>query len=385
MTTPRPLRIGIATSGRFHVLDLARELDALGYHVRFYSYVPKRRATRFGLPARCHVALLPYLLPLFALARLCRRTRWATPTRSLLQRAADWLVARRLQRCDVFIGMSGMYNRAAVAARQKFSAKIVIERGSTHIQTQKAILDGIKALNPCAATVPVGDVRRELESYAIADLVVVPSRHAEASFLEHGFPPERLFRNPYGVDLSMFTPDFAVARDPKLILFVGGWVYRKGADVLSSAMHELAGAGFRLCHIGSVGDAPVPQAPWFEATGPLDQTKLPAWYRRAHCLVLPSREEGLSLVQIQALACGCPIIGTTMTGAADLAEMVPDAGMVQVVAVGDGVALAAAVRQLPTRAQTSAADTGALRSKLSWRAYAQRYAATLQRLTQQPT
>ena len=53
------LRIGIASSGRFHLLDLARELDALGSEVSFYSYVPRERAKTFGLPGRCHVALLP--------------------------------------------------------------------------------------------------------------------------------------------------------------------------------------------------------------------------------------------------------------------------------------------------------------------------------------
>ena len=37
MAVTKPLRIAIATGGRFHVLDLARELDALGHEVRFYS------------------------------------------------------------------------------------------------------------------------------------------------------------------------------------------------------------------------------------------------------------------------------------------------------------------------------------------------------------
>ena len=37
----RELRIGLASSGRSHLLDLARELDALGMDVRFYSYVSR--------------------------------------------------------------------------------------------------------------------------------------------------------------------------------------------------------------------------------------------------------------------------------------------------------------------------------------------------------
>ena len=35
-------------------------------------------------------------------------------------------------------------------------------------------------------------------------------------------------------------------------------------------------------------------------------------------MVLPSIEEGLAMVQAQAMACGCPVIGTTNSGAEDL-------------------------------------------------------------------
>ena len=59
----RRIRIAIATAGRFHVLDLARELNALGYAVDFYSYVPKSRAVRFGLPSACHRSLVLLALP----------------------------------------------------------------------------------------------------------------------------------------------------------------------------------------------------------------------------------------------------------------------------------------------------------------------------------
>ena len=45
-----PMQIAIAAAGRFHVLDLARELHALGHRVRFYSYVPRSRAGPSGFP-----------------------------------------------------------------------------------------------------------------------------------------------------------------------------------------------------------------------------------------------------------------------------------------------------------------------------------------------
>jgi hypothetical protein len=63
------LRVAIATAGRFHVHNLARELNALGYAVDFYSYVPERRALCFSLPFARHRSLLPFALPALALER----------------------------------------------------------------------------------------------------------------------------------------------------------------------------------------------------------------------------------------------------------------------------------------------------------------------------
>lgn len=43
------MRINIAASHRFHLLDLARELEYQGHDVCFYSYVPTKRAMMYGL------------------------------------------------------------------------------------------------------------------------------------------------------------------------------------------------------------------------------------------------------------------------------------------------------------------------------------------------
>ena len=133
------LRVGIATSGRFHLLDLARELDALGIDVRFYSYVSRGRAQMFGLPHRCHVALLPFLWPLVALERLFPRLLPRTVER-LMCWALDSLVILQMRPCDVFICMSGMYLQAPRFARWRYDAKLFVHRGSQHILAQDQIL-----------------------------------------------------------------------------------------------------------------------------------------------------------------------------------------------------------------------------------------------------
>jgi len=60
------MRIALLTSGRFTLVDLARELDALGHDVKLYSLVPRRITRRFGLPDRCNRWLGPHCLPFYA-------------------------------------------------------------------------------------------------------------------------------------------------------------------------------------------------------------------------------------------------------------------------------------------------------------------------------
>jgi len=52
--------------------------------------------------------------------------------------------------------------------------------------------------------------------------------------------------------------------------------------------------------------------------GATPQAELIDRISRSHVMVLPSIEEGLALVQAQAMACACPVIATFATGAEDL-------------------------------------------------------------------
>jgi glycosyltransferase involved in cell wall biosynthesis len=370
------MRIAIVSTGRFHVLDLARELAGLGHDVRFYSYVPRQRAERFGLPRQCHRGLLPWVLPLVAAQRKGPKA-WGNRLDVLVQKAVDGLAARFLEPCDVFIGMSGICVRSAQAAREKYGAKVFLHRGSRHILSQKEILEAIPSMPRPA--VPEFDVRRELWGYDFADVVCVPSRHVERSFLERDFPAQKLFRNPYGVDLTMFPPTPKPGNKMPTLVFVGMWSLRKGCDVLAEVVR---GRPWRLIHVGAMADALVPQMPNFESRGFVQQSKLAEIYREADVFVHPSREEGLSVVQAQALSCGLPLVCTDRTGGEDLAEFLGDPSWVTVVPPDDVAALRAGIEQALARAGTQTGVRnilGAARERVSWRAYGERHAAELKR------
>ena len=52
--------------------------------------------------------------------------------------------------------------------------------------------------------------------------------------------------------------------------------------------------------------------------GHVSQPRLKEIMSTSDVMVLPSVEEGLALVQAQAMACGCPVIASENTGASDL-------------------------------------------------------------------
>lgn len=370
----KPLRIAIASLGRFHVLDLARELANIGHDVRFYSYVPRRRAQRFGLPPECHVGLLPFLFPLVSLQRMLPR-RLSNSIDRCMYYAANLAVISRLRPCDVFVCMSGIYLEAAVYARNKYNAQIYLERGSRHILSQRDILAAI----PGAETPPAFAIRRELKGYEIADRIVVPSVHAELSFMDQGVLKEKLFRNPYGVDLEMFQPTEAPSGLPPTLLYVGAWSLQKGADLLVEAVRHTKVA--RLIHVGEIADASFPHDACFVHYPPVPQWRLRDYYGKAHIFVIASRQDGFGLVIAQALACGLPVVCTNRTGGEDLRSCVRDPGFIAVAPSDDAKALARSIEAMLPRALSLCGSRDLLlrggRDHLSWRGYATRYADEL--------
>jgi glycosyltransferase involved in cell wall biosynthesis len=368
-SAPR-LRVGIATSGRFHVLDLARELDALGVDVRFYSYVPRKRAKHFGLPAHCHVALLPFLFPLIAVERLFPRFLPRTIER-LMCWALDTLVILRMRRCDVFICMSGMYLSAARFAKWRYGALVVLERGSRHIMSQKEILARLakgKQVTPFM-------VRRELQGYTLANRIAVPSCQVGESFAPWPEHARKLFLNRYGVALEQFPLRDRTLPPEPTVLFVGNWSYRKGVDVLVEAISQMEGV--RLVHVGGLVDAPFPtNHAKFIHHDPVPQWELKKFYRRGHVFALASREDGLAVVILQALASGLPVVCTERTGGADLLRVQGLARLIRVVPRDDPLALRRALAQALKDAigETGIAPiTAAEREELGWNRYALRH------------
>lgn len=338
--------------------------------------MPLRRAVRFGLPEHCHVGLLARVAPFLAWQRAFPKL-FPDLRERLIIRALERAVIDRLEPCDVFICLSGVYLEAAQYARRRFGARIFLERGSRHILSQREILAAIGRVKGPSQFF----VDRELAGYALADRIVVPSGHVAESFQRDPSAAVKLFRNPYGVDLAHFPQraDGSQATSSTL-LFVGAWSYRKGADLLTKAVEQIPAAN--LLHIGDIDDLPFPNHPRFRHVDSVTQLELADYYSRAPVFVLASREEGLAMVQAQALASGLILVCTDRTGGVDLGHspelrrriyVVPSEDL-DALKRGIGAALEA-VHSRPGLDPLPEED----RQRLSWLEYGRRYSNELMR------
>jgi len=200
-----------------------------------------------------------------------------------------------------------------------------LERGSSHIEYQQDILVeeyGKYGLKPELPHPRI--VEKELSEYVMADYISVPSIFAKESFLAKGFPERKILHVPYGVDLTQFKSE---EKEDNVfrIIHCGAVSLRKGCHYLLQAFSELNLPNAELWFVGTVKDEIRSFVKQYaderiKFFGSQPQSRLNWFYSQADIFALLSLEEGLAMVQAQAMACGLPIICTTNTGGEDLLE-----------------------------------------------------------------
>lgn len=320
-----PPKVALTVNGVFHLFDLAHELAKRDLLAGIYSSFPWRRLKREGLD-RHFVHTFPWIHP----AQIA--IHQVAPIPPTLNRYIDRLVRSGLDRhvahvlppCDAYVALS---SSGLISGReaQRRGAVYICDRGSSHIRFQNQIVTEeyrIWGLERGHAVDPFFVAREEAE-YAQADAITVPSSFALRSFLEMGVPREKLHRIPYGVRLDRFRRIGEPPRDEFRVLFAGTVSIRKGVPYLLKAFRELRHPRKRLRLVGPVSPEMEALFSKFDMTdveviGRVPQLKMAEYMSTSHVMVLPSIEEGLALVQGQAMASGCPLISSVHTGGEDL-------------------------------------------------------------------
>jgi glycosyltransferase involved in cell wall biosynthesis len=183
-----------------------------------------------------------------------------------------------------------------------------------------------------------------LEEYELADLILVESEKAADTFRVLGFPNEKLYSMPQGVDVSRFQP----GPPPPLFraVFVGALIKRKGVHTLLDAWKKLKLPNAELWLAGHPHEEIKPYLDDVTANVKvLGFTKdVENVYRAGSVHVFPSSLEGSAKTTYEAAACGLAQITTREAG-----DVVLDGFNGLIIPPNDVGALARAIRQLYDR------------------------------------
>jgi starch synthase len=387
-----------ATFGVFHSFELARQLEQRGMLRRIYTTWPWRRVQREGLERRLvrtfpAVHTADYLLGrslgsrgMYPAAAAERMKRW---TATSFDRWVCERLASGKEECEVLVGLSGFGLRAGAVVQGR-GGIFVCDRGSTHHRFQEmAVREEHARWRVEHRAEADGVIERDEAIYGLADAITVPSRFAARTFMRMGVPEAKLRVIPYGVRLERFFPEgrLPAVRERLEVVFAGQVSLRKGVPYLLEAFARVRHPAKRLRVVGAMdarlreilGRFPLEGV---EFQGALPQERLREIFSTSHVLVLPSLEEGLALVQAQAMACGCPVLASTNTGAEDLFT---DGVEGFIVPVRDVEAMTERMERLADepglRERMAAAALARVQRMGGWDAYGERWAALLGELS----
>lgn len=383
------MKIVISTAGRWQLFALARELEKRGHLERIYSGFIWSVLARESVP-RAKVTTFPWFrTPYMALGRLpfALPRRFARWLESMSCVAQDAYVARHLPECDTFIGYDGAGLYTGKEAQRRGYVYIT-DTGTSHVSFQRNLLR--EEFGSYGLEYPVENeaiYRRQLEEYTQADAITVPSTFAKDSFICEGFPANRIHVTPYGVRTGHFSPVSEPPGDLFRIVFVGRLSIRKGARYLFEAFRDFSHPRKELAIAGTISDEVRPLIASLgelnvKFLGHVPNMALNQLYSSSHAFVLPSVEDGFGMVMAEAMACGCPVIASMNTGAADLFTRGKEGFIVPVRdsrAIRDCLSRLADDPDLRTR--MSAAAVERVRSLGGWDAYGDKYVSLLSEMT----
>lgn len=252
-------------------------------------------------------------------------------TYNKLDRNFSRATARRAARTKSDLFLYSPYAWEAFTARYPHTPRKVLFQYHPHPDTERRLLAEDSARYPGVGEsfsgtrfgqAPEALDPRDRDAWKHADLIFCASSFTKRSLMDAGCDEARCRVVPYGVDIPTEVPAAVVTSEFRA-LFVGSGGQRKG-------LHHLLLAWQRaplppkskltlVCRAIDKGiEKLLAATPGVELLSGVSQGELDRLYASSSVFIMPSLVEGFGQVYLEALANGCPVLGTTNTGLPDL-------------------------------------------------------------------
>lgn len=219
---------------------------------------------------------------------------------------------RHIGNADIFHVRSGAGGGGAIRRARRLGMKVLVDHSIAHPLYLAERVGGV-----FAADSPFW--RNVLRDCQAADILLVNSDFVRETFIEHGFPCEKLRVVYLGVEQAYagLRQSHASADRPLKLLFVGNFGRRKGADDLLEAMRALDSSGLTatLDVVGSVERVKERLPANVVFHGPLPPDGVRHFLRQADIFVFPTLAEGCARAVMEAMAAGVCVVTTRQSGA----------------------------------------------------------------------
>lgn len=210
----------------------------------------------------------------------------------------------------------------AAARSGRLRSRVVVmsyaaDESAIHIERPRDLLRWARVALPARTTFPFAD-----------GIWCVNQSDAEFYRARYRVAPKKVVCIPHAVGDDFYLPT-GEAREAKRVLFAGTWIVRKGIDVLAAALDRVVDElpDLTITLAGTMLPKDVVEAALTprvreraEIFPTLSDHELRRLYARSTLLVLPSRLEGLPIVMLEAMACGCPVLAAANSGMLDVIE-----------------------------------------------------------------
>jgi len=317
------MNVFISAPGGQEHFHLARSLYREGYLRKILTSKPLFTLKNHGLPEG-KIFSIPVRYIIYLRNKIPILSKFLP--HSFAAKLFDKIVAKYLGNADIFIGFPNWMLASAKRAKKQ-GIVVIAEGSSTHILNREGILaQEYKKFNVPFEPVDPVEKERQCEEYEIADYIFIPSEFVRRSFIKYGISESKLIKVPYGADDKFFNKSFKPQKHNhfRIVSTIG---IRKGNPYLLEAVKKLKSERLEDIQLHLIGPFREDIRQIIEKyrdivnfIGSIPHSSLLDYFNNADVFVQPSIEEGMSIMVLEAMASGLPVIVTPNTGTAEVID-----------------------------------------------------------------